>query len=316
MNLRQLRYFIGVIEAGGMSQAARVLHVAQQALGAQIAQLEQDLEAQLLIRHSRGVVPTAAGDKLYASATRILREVDGLRAEIRQLNSARKESLTIGIAPSIMLLMGTELLDLARETMPFAEVAFIEQPSFALTEAVSTGTLQAALVNETAIGPTIEHKALLVEDLLLVTAPANAPATESVTFAEALAFDLAVAPKRDPVRRILEAASELLNVPLKLAYEIQSVSAMKELMSKGLAACILPLGTVSAEASEGVLTVRRVTDPAIRRTLYLLRPANHTAFKNEAGFDQFISLAVQRIRTRLGSLAQDVKPMAAAELAT
>ena len=43
MNLRQLRYFVGVIDAGNMTRAAEQLHVAQTALGMQIRQLEEDL---------------------------------------------------------------------------------------------------------------------------------------------------------------------------------------------------------------------------------------------------------------------------------
>jgi hypothetical protein len=43
MNLRQLKYFVGVVEAGNMTRAAEQLHVAQTALGMQIRQLEEDL---------------------------------------------------------------------------------------------------------------------------------------------------------------------------------------------------------------------------------------------------------------------------------
>lgn len=43
MNLRQLRYFVSVVEAGNMTRAAEQLHVAQTALGMQIRQIEEDL---------------------------------------------------------------------------------------------------------------------------------------------------------------------------------------------------------------------------------------------------------------------------------
>ena len=61
MNLRQLRYFVSVVEAGNMTRAAEQLHVAQTALGMQIRQIEEDLGVALLVRHSRGVEPTKAG---------------------------------------------------------------------------------------------------------------------------------------------------------------------------------------------------------------------------------------------------------------
>ena len=70
MNLRQLKYFVGVVEAGNMTRAAEQLHVAQTALGMQIRQLEEDLGVALLVRHSRGVEPTKAGALLLARAHR------------------------------------------------------------------------------------------------------------------------------------------------------------------------------------------------------------------------------------------------------
>ena len=51
MNLRQLRYFVSVVEAGNMTRAAEQLHVAQTALGMQIRQIEEDLGVALLVRH-------------------------------------------------------------------------------------------------------------------------------------------------------------------------------------------------------------------------------------------------------------------------
>lgn len=70
MNLRQLKYFVGVIEAGNMTRAAEQLHVAQTALGMQIRQLEEDLGVALLVRHSRGVPANGRTARPFASASR------------------------------------------------------------------------------------------------------------------------------------------------------------------------------------------------------------------------------------------------------
>jgi tetratricopeptide (TPR) repeat protein len=83
MNLRQLRYFIGVVDAGNMTRAAEQLHVAQTALGMQIRQLEEDLGVALLVRHSRGVEPTRAGNLLRARALDILSLVEQARKDLR-----------------------------------------------------------------------------------------------------------------------------------------------------------------------------------------------------------------------------------------
>ena len=61
MELRQLRYFISVIEHGSMGQAALELGVVTSALSQQISRLESELSTRLLQRTSSGVVPTDAG---------------------------------------------------------------------------------------------------------------------------------------------------------------------------------------------------------------------------------------------------------------
>ena len=58
MDLRTLRYFIAVLEAGSLSRAAGSLYVAQPALMAQIKKLEAELGAQLFERSHAGVTPT------------------------------------------------------------------------------------------------------------------------------------------------------------------------------------------------------------------------------------------------------------------
>ena len=83
MNLRQLKYFVEVVEAGNMTRAAEQLHVAQTALGMQIRQLEEDLGVALLVRHSRGVEPTKAGSLLHTRAVSILKEVEETRKDVR-----------------------------------------------------------------------------------------------------------------------------------------------------------------------------------------------------------------------------------------
>ena len=62
MELRHLRYFVAVAEAGSLTEAAeRKLHTAQPSLSRQIRDLENEVGAQLLIRNPRGIELTAAG---------------------------------------------------------------------------------------------------------------------------------------------------------------------------------------------------------------------------------------------------------------
>jgi DNA-binding transcriptional LysR family regulator len=78
LQLRHLRYFVKIVEAGSFSRAAATIHVAQPGLSQQIAELEEELGVALLQRHARGISPTAAGEVLYREAVVILRQIEQL----------------------------------------------------------------------------------------------------------------------------------------------------------------------------------------------------------------------------------------------
>src|SRR3972149_11959741 len=76
LTLRQLRFFLAVVDAGGFTAAARHLYVSQPSISNAIAELERALGTALLVRRARLVFPTSDGEVLAAQARRILGLVD------------------------------------------------------------------------------------------------------------------------------------------------------------------------------------------------------------------------------------------------
>ena len=72
MELRQLRYFVAIVDHGSLSRAALILHVAQPALTQQLRQLEEELGVALVERAPRKVMLTAAGHDVVQRARRIV----------------------------------------------------------------------------------------------------------------------------------------------------------------------------------------------------------------------------------------------------
>jgi LysR family nitrogen assimilation transcriptional regulator len=83
MELRQLRYFVAVVDCGSLSRAASMVHIVQSALSQQMAQLEDELGVQLLQRSVRGVVATDAGLAFYRHAQQVLRLISDSRDVVR-----------------------------------------------------------------------------------------------------------------------------------------------------------------------------------------------------------------------------------------
>ena len=88
MDLRQLRYFLAVVDAGSFSGAAAVVNVAQPALSLHVKKMEEALDTPLLLRGAQGVTPTEAGLLLAARARRLLVDFDQAVEETRAAPAA------------------------------------------------------------------------------------------------------------------------------------------------------------------------------------------------------------------------------------
>lgn len=307
INLRQLRYFVGIAEVGNITKAAEQLNVAQPALGLQIRQLEQALQTELLLRHSRGVVLTQAGELLLERARRILQEVEDARRDIRALAGTDQEMLTMGLTPSIMLQIGPDLLIDAKNRMPSVALSLVEELSHVLVAAMERGELNAAFaygVDEPR--PGIERTALFEEELVLIRPVSDDPLPATITLAEALSHDLVQAGERDMVQRLLKAAAEKFSLPLQIVYEAQSVPAMRALVVRGVAASVMPYGTAIEELRTGKLAMQRISDMPPKRTLYLIRPSGTPGFREQAAVDGFFASVTEHLLDSLGSLARRI----------
>lgn len=106
MELRQLRYFVAVCDAGSVAGAAKALHIAQPALSRQMMALEEELGAQVLVRLPRGVALTRAGEALLAQARLMLAGSESLRAQVALAANGKAGSLRIGVMPGYSWLPG------------------------------------------------------------------------------------------------------------------------------------------------------------------------------------------------------------------
>ena len=278
INFRQLTYFRKVVDAGNITQAAERLHLAQPALGAQIRQLEQELGVALIRRHSRGVTPTPAGMLLYRHAQKLLDDLDLAAREVRAMSGAGQEQLRLGVSPSMVLILGPDAMLDAGSTLPDVVISLVEERTAVLLDAIERNHVDIAFLNNAEDQPWLDRTALLEEDLLLITAPWLAPEGETVGFAEALSFDLALGGRRSVLRRILETEAKRLSMQLRVAYEVHSLSSMKTMVARGSVATIMPYGVVSKELRSGKVVGRRILRPALTRTLYMVRRRDRPAF--------------------------------------
>ncbi|MBF8184974.1 LysR family transcriptional regulator [Nonomuraea sp. K274] len=160
MELRELRMFVTVAEKGGMSAAARVLHISQPALSQTINALERELGVRLLVRSSTGVTPTEEGRTLLAEARAVLARYDQALRTMAAHTGDGGGVLRLGIPlelPSGLLGPPLEQLSL---TSPATRVQVRHLSTAAQLAALRAGELDAGLLRERPAGP--EFDAMLV----------------------------------------------------------------------------------------------------------------------------------------------------------
>ena len=271
INLRQLRYFVKIVEVGSMTRAAEQLFVAQPALGAQIKALEESIGVEVLVRHSRGVAPTRTGRLIYARAQQILRLVDETLLDAKALNSPERASVQLGLSTAIMTPVGREVIIEAHNAIPGMQLGLREEPSAVLIEALERDELDIAVAFDVAESPGLQRVPLAEEDLLFVTAAHEAPAEVEVSFAQAIAHPLVLQTGRDVLRLQVTTMANRLALPLDIAYDVASNTVIKDLIARGGVATIMHYGTIVDELRAGLLAARRIVNPTLKRTLFLAR---------------------------------------------
>lgn len=302
MNLRQLKYFVSVVEAGNMTRAAEQLHVAQTALGMQIRQIEEDLGIELLVRHSRGIEPTKAGSLLHTRALAILKLVEETRKEVATCDREDSETIRLGITPALMMIAGSEIILTVRKHLPQVFLNVVEGMSHVLFDTLSRGDVDFILCYDVPDLPQFSRTALLQDDLVLVTLPGPRKG-EPIAFVDVLEETLVLSGPGDTISAIMERTARELGLEFKAGFEVGSVSAQKNLVIRGAGSSVMPYFAVIDEVRAGTLDARPVTMPAIRRTLFLASSKHQGPFRNEAGLTGAVRSSLSCLLDALGPLA-------------
>jgi LysR family nitrogen assimilation transcriptional regulator len=276
MELRQLRYFVAIVDHGSLSRAALVLHVAQPALTQQLRQLEEELGAQLLHRSAQGVLSTDAGKVFYEHAQAILKQVADAKAAVVQSTTRPSGSVTLGLPHSISGALALPLLTAARATYPEITLQLTEEISGNLTEQLKSGRLNLAVLFDDA---PLEHFAgtpLVEEDLVFIcrVGSAFAPPGASLSLQEALASTLILPAHQQGVRPRIEQVARQAGLALGSIIEINSIAILKSALLADIGATLLPLAPFREEIERGALVAYPMHSPSITRSVTLCASRN------------------------------------------
>ena len=173
MELRHLRYFVAVAEAGSLTvAAARRLHTSQPSLSRQIRDLEQEVGAQLLTRRARGIELTPAGRAFLEHARSVLSQVEAAIQAARRVTHPAKPCFSMGFLTGHELTWMPQALQILRAELPNIDVMISSQYSPALADGLSKGKIDAAFLRREQGAPDLAFR-LLVKEPLMVILPSD-----------------------------------------------------------------------------------------------------------------------------------------------
>ncbi len=265
LSLRQLRTFVAVVEAGGISAAARTLHLTQPAASQQLRELERVLRARLLERAGGKVLPTTAGEALLGPARRIQAAVEDAFAAVASLHAGETGRVRLGTGATACIYLLPPVLAAVKRRMPGLEVIIATGNSTDVIRRVETGELDVALVTiPVAANRTLSVTRLVSDPLVALIPQPMAPAGKSLTAAQIARLPLILYERGGSTRAIIDAWFRRAGVTPTPIMQLDSIETIKTLVAGGLGASIMPqLALARPVQGTAVRTLR----PALSRQL-------------------------------------------------
>jgi LysR family nitrogen assimilation transcriptional regulator len=271
MDIRQLRYFVGVLEAKSLSKASTLLRVAQPALSTQMRNLERELGVKLLDRHARGIAPTKAGEHLAQHVYQLLRQVDCMRLDLSSYATAPGGHVRMCIARSIPRIVTTAIAQRCRREFPDVQLTVLESWRQQLQADRLTADL-ALIFHPEQVGIASVSEPLVQDELVLVcSANESQVLPPEIDLGRAFQQQLILPSRPHYLRLFVESAALSAGHELKIACEVDSLEVTKELVARGVANAILPIACVRDDVRKEKLRYVRIGDPRFQRILYMVR---------------------------------------------
>jgi LysR family nitrogen assimilation transcriptional regulator len=276
LELRQLRYFVAIVDHGSLSRAARILHIVQPALTAQLHQLEEELEVQLLHRSAQGMQATDAGKIFYEHAQAILKQVHDAKSAVRQTTDKPSGTVALGIPQSASGALAFPLLKAVRAAYPDIVFQLTEELTGNLTEQLASGRLNLAILFDDGQLGKFNTQALVEEEMMYITRTDSqfACKRKSIRLEKALQVPLILPSIQHGVRPRIEFVVQEQGLRIEQVIDITSIAILKSALLADMGATILPVSPLLAEIERGEMRACAISDVALSRTVSLCSSKN------------------------------------------
>ncbi|MFI6287441.1 LysR family transcriptional regulator [Streptomyces sp. NPDC051018] len=286
MDRRHLAYFIAVVEAGSISEAARRMHLSQPSVSQAIKELERELRTPLIER-GRTLTLTPAGRALVGPARRTLRAFDGVRAAVEQVDRLTTGVLDLAVGPALGVDPAVPLITRFSARYPGVRLRVHDAaPDEDGLDRLRRGEAELLLHTHAAAYPKYRSVRLPLSESFAVFPPGTGPLPDGrLGLAELVGRPVLMGLAQQAGLRAWFAA-ELADrelPPLSVVVETAHRDAIIPLVLAGVGATLLPES--EARAAERLGAIVRPLDFTVPRACYLLHRGDPLSPAAQAFFD-------------------------------
>jgi len=267
LELKQLRYFVKIVEHGSLGRAALALDVGVSALSQQIGKLESELSTRLLNRTSTGVTPTSAGFAFLHHAQLTLRQAEN--AILAAHRGRMSGYVSVGLPPTTATVLALPLINAMRERYPDIQLHLVEMLSGHLAAQLNARQIDLAILFQLEGGKRWSVTPLLDEKLFVIASRElpGVPLGDSVQLADLGQLPLVMPSSQHGLRATLMTAFERSGITPNIIMEVDGLVILMNAVRAGHAATIQPGAAAALEGASGLSMVQIADAHVGRRNL-------------------------------------------------
>ncbi|QOY91230.1 LysR family transcriptional regulator [Paludibaculum fermentans] len=276
LNLRHFEAFAAIAAAGNFTRAAQALHVSQPALTVQIRQLEETIGVRLLDRNTRSVKLTRIGQQLSPVIQRLLREIDSVILNARELATGDRGSVSVTGLPSVCSTILPRIIAEFRQQQPGITVSLRDAVAQVVLAQVKNEEVDFGIGSFADAEPAIQVVPLF-NDQMRVVFPPGSPLGKrrSIQLKQLITEPMILMSQQSSVRILVDRAFQSMGHFPVPAYEATYMSTAIGMVKAGLGITFLP--TSAFEASElGGLGSRILKEPGLTRRIVAIQKSGRT----------------------------------------
>jgi LysR family transcriptional regulator, cyn operon transcriptional activator len=265
------------------------LHVSQHTLSQQIRQLEDTLRAPLLDRSGRMIALTDAGLAYLGYARRALQDLEAGRRAIHDVQELSRGTLRVAMTPTFTAYLAGPLVKTFNSRYPGITLTIQEMPQERMETLLNDDALDVGVAFDEVRSPDIEGETLLSESLALMVGKSHpyAKRRRAITLEDFNREALVLLNPEFATRVQIDRLCRRLGAAPRIAIEVNSISAIVEIVRRGRLATVLPAAIAREQKGLFLVPLEFALD---ERTAVLLQRKG--AYRTAAA-QAFVALALE-----------------------